>query len=279
MTSAPGYGPPARGIRGSLGFWILLGLVLIPIIGFFYYMIATSLKTPLDITSPTFKWVFEPTLANYENAFARNDFGAFFINSTIVAVGSTALALLLGVPAAYVIAKGQRLRWAGVILASRITPGIAFLIPWFILFRSLGWIDTYQGLIAAHLTINLPLVIWLMVGYFEGLPRELLDASLVDGATETTTFRRIALPLARSGMAASGILAFIYSWNNFLFSVVLAGRNTSTLPVAVFNFMSYGSLNWGAIAAGATIMTLPVLVLVLVAQRQILEGLTAGWYR
>lgn len=279
MTAAMRPSGRASTIRGTLGFWVLVGLIMVPIVGFLYYMIATSFKERLDITSPTFQWLFTPTLANYEAAFAENDFGTYFINSAVVAVGSTALALLLGVPAAYAIARGNHLRIAGVILASRITPGIAFLVPWFILFRALGWIDTYQGLIAAHLIVNLPLVIWLMVGYFEGLPGELFDAASVDGASDSSAFVRIGLPLARNGIAASGILAFIYSWNNFLFSVVLSGRDTATLPVAVFNFMSYGNLDWGAIAAGATIMTLPVLILVMVAQRQILEGLTAGWYR
>lgn len=279
MTAATGRMGRRSDLAGRIGFWVLLALILLPIIGFLYYMIATSFKTRLDITSPTFQWLFTPTLENYQAAFAENDFGTYALNSAVVAVGSTGLALLLGVPAAYAIARGNHLGVAGVILASRITPGIAFLVPWFILFRALGWIDTYQGLIVAHLIVNLPLVIWLMVGYFEGLPGELFDAAAVDGASDTSAFVRIGLPLARNGIAASGILAFIYSWNNFLFSVVLSGRDTATLPVAVFNFMSYGNLDWGAIAAGATIMTLPVLILVMVAQRQILEGLTAGWYR
>ena len=173
----------------------------------------------------------------------------------------------MGLPAAYAIARRRRCGWASTILASRLTPGLAFLIPWFILFRTIGWLDTYQALVASHLIISLPLVIWLMVGFFEDLPDELLEAAKVDGASESMAFIRIAVPLVRGGAAAAGILAFMYSWNNFLFSIVLAGRNTATLPVAVFNFMSYGSLDWGAIAAGAVIMTAPVVLLVLLAQR------------
>lgn len=262
-----------------MAFACLLVALVTPILGFFYFMVATSLKSPLDVSAPEFKWLFEPTLENYRSAFASNDFGAYTLNSSIVAVGSTLIGLLIGVPAAYVIAREQKLRWAGLVLASRVTPGIAFIIPLFILFRMVGWVDTYQALIASHLIVNLPLVIWLMVGYFEGLPADLLDAAVVDGASEIKVFRSIAIPLVRNGIAASAILAFVYSWNNFLFSVVLSGSDTATLPVAVFNFMSYGSLDWGGIAAGAVIMTLPILVLVLLMQRQLLEGLTAGWER
>ena len=254
----------------------LIVLAFLPILGFFYYMIATSLKSAIDIMSPDFRWLFRPTLDNYRTALAENDFGPYFINSFIIAFGSTSLALIMGLPAAYAIARRRRFGWASTILASRLTPGIAFLIPWFILFRTIGWLDTYQALVASHLIISLPLVIWLMVGFFEDLPDELLEAAKVDGASESMAFIRIAVPLVRGGAAAAGILAFMYSWNNFLFSIVLAGRNTATLPVAVFNFMSYGSLDWGAIAAGAVIMSARVVLLVLLAQRHIVEGLTIG---
>lgn len=258
---------------------VVLLAAFLPIVGFFYYMVATSLKAPLEITSPDYAWLFEPTLDNYRRAISENDFGPFFLNSAIIAIGSTALALIMGLPAAYAIARKRRYGWASTILASRLTPGIAFLIPWFILFRTIGWLDSYQALIASHLIISLPLVIWLMVGFFEDLPEEMFEAARVDGASETTAFFRIAVPLAGGGAAAAGILAFIYSWNNFLFSIVLAGANTATLPVAVFSFMSYGSLDWGAIAAGAVIMTAPVVILVLIAQRHIVEGLTVGSHR
>lgn len=274
MVSVPVIG--RRGFLRRLGFYVLLVLVLSPFMFVFYYMVTTSLKTPLDINAPSFKWVFRPTFDNYRDVFLENDFLSFTMNSFIVAAGSTALALIIGVPAAFAVARYRLPRIAVVILASRVTPGITFLIPWFILFSRLGWIDTYQSLILAHLLVNLPLVIWMMISYFEDLPSEMFDSAAVDGATVQRTLMSIGLPLVRGGIAATSIIAFIFSWNNFMFSVVLAGPSTRTLPVAVFNFMSYGSMNWGAITAAATIMTLPVLIMALAVQRQLIAGLTMG---
>src|SRR5699024_7027117 len=162
------------------------------------------------------------------------------------------------------------------ILSSRVTPGITFLIPWFMIFSQLGWIDTFQALILSHLLVNLPLITWLMISFFEDMSGELLDAAAVDGASMLRTFIGVVLPVTKGGIASAAILGFIFSWNNFMFSVVLAGRDTRTLPVAVFEFMSYGSINWGAICAAATVMTLPVVVHALLVQRHIVEGLAGG---
>mgnify|MGYP002623356633 FL=1 len=255
-------------------FYLTLALVLTPFLFVFAYMVTTSLKSPLDITSPDFKVLFTPTLDNYRKVFAENEFLRFGINSAVIATGSTAIALLLGAPAAYAIAHRNMPRFAVAILSSRITPGITFLIPWFIIFSRLGWVDTYRSLILAHLLINLPLAIWMLISYFEDVSPELIDAARVDGATSQRTFWSIVLPLTRGGIAATAILAFIFSWNNFMFSVVLALNTTKTLPVAVFNFMSYGNLEWGPITAAATIMTLPVVVLALLVQKQIVNGLS-----
>jgi multiple sugar transport system permease protein len=150
------------------------------------------------------------------------------------------------------------------------------LVPWFILFSRIQMIDTYQALIFTHLLQNLPLMVFLMISFFEELPDELLEAARVDGASVSRTFFSIALPLAKGGIAASAILGFIFSWNHFMFSIVLAGNDTRTLPVAVFNFMSYGSINWGAITAAATVMALPVILLTLTVQRHIVKGLAMG---
>jgi len=264
--------PPLR----SFGVGLLLAAAFAPFIFVFYYMVSTSLKHPLDITRPDFQWVFAPTLENYRDVFTRTEFLDFGVNSLIIGVGSVAISLMVGLPAAFVIARYKAPRPAVLILSSRITPGITFLIPWFIIFSRMGWVDTYRALILAHLLVTLPMVTWLMIGFFEELPQELLDSAQVDGASIPRTFLSIVLPTARGGIAASAILAFIFSWNHFMFSVVLAGRSTRTLPVAVFEFMSYGSINWGAIAAAATVMTLPVLIMALFVQRHIVQGLAGG---
>lgn len=266
----------ARRTARSAGFYLLLILVLAPFMFVFAYMVSTSFKSPLDINAPTFQWFFTPTLQNYREVIFGTDFGSFTLNSLLVAGGSTAIALLIGLPAAFAIARYKAPRLGAVILSSRITPGITFLIPWFIIFSQIGWIDTYRALILSHLLVNLPLVTWLMISFFEDVSDELLDAAAVDGASAIRTFVSVVLPVTKGGIASAAILGFIFSWNNFLFSVVIAGRSTRTLPVAVFEFMSYGSINWGAIAAAATVMTLPVVVLALIVQRHIVEGLSGG---
>lgn len=260
----------------GVGFYSLLAVVLVPFVFVFWYMVSTSLKPAEALISPTFVWTFEPTFANYMQVFEQTAFLNFMINSLLVGFGSVVISLILGLPAAFAIARFNAPRLGVIILSSRITPGITFLIPLFIIFSRISWIDTYQALIVAHLLITLPMVIWLMIGFFEEVPQELIDSARVDGASVSGAFWRIVLPMTKGGIAASAILAFIFSWNHFMFSVVLAGRNTRTLPVAVFEFMTYGQINWGAIAAAATVMTLPVIVISLFVQRHIVQGLAGG---
>lgn len=271
-----GRSTPAGRRARLIGYYLVVAAVMVPFLFVFYYMISTSLKQPLDISAPDFKWFFEPTLANYREVFVENDFAEFTINSMIIAVGSTLIGLVIGLPAAYVIARYRVPRLALVILSARVTPGITFLIPWFIIFSYLSMIDTYPALIFTHLLQNLPLMVFLMISFFEEIPEEVIESAYVDGASKQRAFWSVALPLAKPGIAASAILGFIFSWNHFMFSIVLSGNDTRTLPVAVFNFMSYGSVNWGAITAAATIMSLPVILLTLTVQRHIVRGLAIG---
>lgn len=258
------------------GFYALVLVTSLPVLGVFYYMIATSLKSGSDLASPGFKFRFDPTLANYREVLVDNDFLLFVKNSAIIGIGSTAIGLAIGLPAAYAIAKRGVHRLATIILAGRVAPGITFLIPWFIIFSRLGWTDTYLVLIAAHLLQNLPLMVFLLIGFVEDVPDELIDAARVDGAGIPRTIWSVVLPVIKGGVAATTILGFIFSWNHFMFSIVLSGNDTRTLPVAVFNFMSYGSTNWGAITAAAVIMALPAMLVTLAVQRHIVRGLAAG---
>jgi multiple sugar transport system permease protein len=261
--------------RGLFG--LGLALLMAPTLFFFYWMISLSLKT--DVENLAYPPVLLPsalTLANYAYVFANSSFVRFAINSLIVAVGSTGLSLLLGVPAAYGIARSRRYGTALLILVARMTPALSYLIPWFLLFQQLGLANTYTALVLTHLIIGLPLVIWVMLGFFEGVSRELEDAALIDGCSRFGGFLRVAVPLTRPGIVVSGILAFIFSWNNFIFAVVLAGPRLQTLPVAVFSMMSFEQANWGPLAAAALLITAPVLLLTLAVQRDIVAGLAAG---
>ena len=267
----------SREVAHRVVFGLSLGLLMAPTVFFFYWMISLSLKT--DVESLAYPPVLIPralTLANYAYVFANSPLPRFAINSVIVAVGSTGLSLLLGIPAGYGIARSHRYGTALLILVARMTPALSYLIPWFLLFQELGLANTYQALILTHLIIGLPLVIWVMIGFFEGVPLELEDAALIDGCSRFGSFLRVAVPLTRPGIVVSGILAFIFSWNNFIFAVVLAGPRLQTLPVAVFSMMSFEQTNWGPLAAAALLITAPVLILTMTVQRDIVAGLAAG---
>lgn len=254
----------------------LTGLVVLSFAFPFIWMLLASFKTQAQIMSTDDFLIFKPTGQNYVNVFNEYDFMKFIFNSFLVAIGSTLGSLLLGLPAAYAIAR-HRLQGLGlVILVARIIPGITFLIPWFIIFSQLGLVDSYLSLILSHMLVGLPFIIWVMISFFEGLPIEIEEAGLIDGCTPSQVFLRIVLPISGPGIITSSLLSFIFSWNNFMFSIILAGDKTKTLPVAVFNFMSYSEINWGALMASACIITLPVLIIALLAQRFIVSGLAAG---
>ena len=258
------------------GYAVLLAIVLLAFLAPFVWMILNSLKTPLQISQTPPDLVFTPTLANYANVFGSQDFLTYMRNSTIIAGGSTLFALVLGLPAAYAIARFRQRTLSTAILVARIVPGITFLIPWFILFRQLHLVDTFLALILTHMLVGLPFIVWVMIPFFEAIPRELDEAARVDGCSIPSAFARVILPLSGPGVLSASILAFIFSWNNFMFSIVLATNRTKTLPVAIYNFISYAQIDWGGLMAAAIVITVPVLVLALVTQRFIVRGLTAG---
>jgi multiple sugar transport system permease protein len=259
------------------GLYASVVLLASPALLFFLWMLSLSLKNELDNTAyPPVFIPNPPTLANFVNVFEKNDFLTYAINSVVVSFLATGLALLLGVPAGYGIAKAKATRAAALILIARVTPGLSYLIPLFLLFQWLGMIGTLTPLVITHLVITVPIVVWVMIGFFEGLPRELEEAALVDGATIWQAFRYVAMPLARPGITVAMILAFIFSWNNFIFGVVLAGRETRTLPVAVYNVLTFEQVSWGPLAAAALVVTAPVLLLTLLMQKEIIAGLTTG---
>ncbi len=261
----------------TTGYYALVCLAMLPTLFVFYWMVTLSLKTQVEAAGyPPHFFRFAVTFKNYVEVFQKNPFVLYIWNSSVVAAGSTALGLIVGLPAAFSIARWRQQGLALTVLVARIIPGISYLIPWYILFRHLHLVDTYPALILTHLVVSLPLIIWVLIGFFEDVPEELEHAALIDGCSYYSAFWRIALPLVRPGIVAAAILSFIFSWNNFLFSVILAGRHTRTLPIAVFNMISYEEISWGPLAAAATMITLPVIILTLIVQRHIVSGLTFG---
>ena len=261
----------------TAAYYALVCAAMLPTVFVFYWMVTLSLKTQVDAAGyPPHFFRFAVTFDNYAEVFRRNPFLQYVWNSTVVAAGSTLSGLAVGLPAAFSIARWRQQGLALTVLVARIIPGISYLIPWYVLFRHLHMVDTYPALILTHLVVGLPLIIWVLIGFFEDVPAELEDAALIDGCSYYGSFWRVALPLVRPGIVAAGILSFIFSWNNFLFSVILAGRHTRTLPIAVFNMINYEEISWGPLAAAATMITLPVIVLTLIVQRHIVSGLTFG---
>ena len=242
----------------------------------FAWMIMMSLKTQVQNTAAVPVWYFTPVLDNYCNVIERNNFLSFTRNSLTVALAATTIGMVLGLPAAYAIARFRQRGLGLWILISRIIPYITFLLPLFLGFSKLGLIGSFTALITSHLIITLPIIIWITIAFFEDIPSDLEEAALVDGSSRAGAFVRIILPLVMPGVVTAGILAMIFSWNQFLFSLILGGPATKTVPVAVFNFLSYGSQDYGAIAAAAVLITLPIIVLSLTVQRYIVRGLTAG---
>ncbi|MDA8218842.1 MAG: carbohydrate ABC transporter permease [Dehalococcoidales bacterium] len=265
--------------RRRLNSMFVYGFVLLfsaPFIFVFIWMAMASLKTQLQNTSIPPLIFFEPTFENYRNVFTRTPIVQYFINSVIVALGSTGLGLVLGLPAAFSIAQWRQHSLALAVLSARILPGMSYLVPWFILFSYLKIVGTHGGVILSHLTVTMPLIIWILIGFFEDLPGELFDAARIDGCSIYGTLMRVAIPLALPGIVVSGILAFIFSWNNFMLSLILGGSGVRTLPVAVYNFIGELGVDWGGLNATATVVTLPVVFFVLIVQKHVVRGLTLG---
>ena len=252
-------------------------VVVSPALFVFLWMLSLSLKNEVDnIAYPPVFIPNPPTLDNYLKIFRESNYVLYTYNSVIVSGAATLIALLVGVPAGYGIAKGKAQGLGMLIMIARITPGLAYLIPLFNLFRFFGISGSLLALTISHLVLTIPMVVWVMISFFEDMHPELEESALVDGCNPWQSFYKIAVPLARPGIAVAAILAFIQSWNNFLFGVVLAGRETRTLPIAVFNAMTFEQLSWGPVAAAALVVTLPTLLLTIFVQRDIVTGLTAG---
>ena len=251
---------------------ILVVVLFAPIL----WMILASFKSRVDITQYPPRLLFTPTMENYRELFVRTDFLDNTLNSFYVAGGSTILGLLLAVPAAFAI-SWHRMHWpATITLFARMAPGTLFLLPWFIMFSNVGLSGTHAALIITHAVITLPIALWTMLPHFDGLPRELTESAQIDGCRSLQILLRIALPVVAPGLVVATILSFIFSWNYFLFALVLSGMSSKTAIVASFNFIGEGVTNWGTLMATATVIALPPIVLTFLIQRRLVSGLSFG---
>jgi multiple sugar transport system permease protein len=261
------------------GFLILLALVVqLP----FLWLLMTAFKDRTDILSPTPRLLFEPTWSNFVQAFVVGKFDVYLKNSLIVASSSVLLCMIIGLPAAYAF---SRFRVFGAkhlffyVLSTRMAPGIAMVLPLYMFFQTVGLLGTVWAVTIAHATFNLALVIYLMRNFFDDIPKELDEAALIDGATEWHVFWRVVLPLARPGIAVTVVLTFLFSWNEFLFAMIIGGTDAQTLPAGFPGLVTPLGTYWGQLAAVSVVVSAPVLVLVWLIQRHLARGLTLGAVR
>jgi multiple sugar transport system permease protein len=267
-----------RTITEIVRFLLILSAVVWSL-GPLYWMISTAvMPSALDHSVPPVL-IFTPTFENFWNLLSTTPFGQYLYNTLIIATVTTVASLFFGALAAYSFA---RFRYPGsdvlplFYLVMRMLPRFVLVIPYYLLLRTLGLLNTHVGLILAYTTFALPFVIWMMIGFFKEIPVELEEAGMVDGAGRLGVLIRIVLPLALPGLAATAIFAFLLGWNELLFSVVLAGRDTRTLAQMPLTFETDRGTDWGLVMAAGTLILLPVIVFALAVQRYILRGMTLG---
>jgi multiple sugar transport system permease protein len=280
MASATARGGSGGTLNVVLFYVFLVIFVLasvLPLVWVFKMSIVT--KSELYAAPPTIL-PNTPTTAEYAQIFGDSAFQRALINSTIIASVTTVICLVFGSIAAYSIA---RLRFSfkatvmTLILAISFFPAVAIIAPLFIQYTQLGLINTYASVIITDVVFALPLTIWLLVAFFRELPRDLEDAAKVDGATTMQAFRKVIVPLAAPGVFTTAILTFIYAWNEFLFAnTFLFDQSTQPVTVVIPNFATIYTVDYGAQAAAAVVVTVPLVIMVLIFQRRIVSGLTAG---
>ena len=258
----------------------IVGIVFSLVIVFpLIWVVMLSVKSQLDAFAYPPLFVFNPTFENFVSIFQDEVFVKAIRNSIIISVGSVSLALILAVPATFALTKMRgRLRQNALltILLIRMAPGMIYLLPYFVIYNQLDLLDTHIGLITIYLIFDVPLIIWMLLPVWSAIPTELRKSAVIDGANLWQVLVWIELPLIRTGIIASGIIAFIFAWNEFLFALVITRRETITLPVAIIRYMAYEGTEWGKISAAAVFIMIPVIIFGYLIRRYMITGLTAG---
>lgn len=266
--------------------YVLYLLVLLIIMFPIYWVASMSIKTFADIIRFPPVFIFTPTFENYYSIFAYTlaagempPFIRYVLNSCIISGGAVALSLLLGLPAAYALtrsnSKGNQ-RMAFTFMSYRFAPELMVILPLFRIFMSLGLYDTYRGMILIHQLLTLPLIIWIMMGSFREMPKDLENAAKIDGANPWQTFAKIMLPIAKPSIGSATIIAFIFSWNNLLFGLILSGGRTRAATMGILQTMTFDQIRWGEMAAFAMVAAIPGFIIAVFCQRFLVKGLTMG---
>ena len=269
-----------RGYSKFIGNLMLVVGVLV-IIGPFLWVALQSFKYEIEILKGS--WIFPPTLFNYEDVLwsRRSDFPRNVLNSATVAAVSTFFVLIVGTLAAYSLARLQWKKWIagaflGWTLIFNMIPPLTLVGPWYLIFREIGLSETLTAVVLTHIALHLPMTIWMMMAYFGDIPKDLEEAAMVDGCRRIDAFWKISLPLVTPGLIAAGVLAFVFSWNEFSVALNLTNRATATVPVAIARFAQQYEVQYGQMAAASVLSTIPALILMFFGQRFVVQGLTMG---
>ena len=282
----------ARRTTRAIAAWAVVALFFFPL----YYWTTTAFKNAKEIfNQPPNVWTFEPTLRNFEEVFGISlgflrqqevlpGGGNFYMaprlwDSIIVALGSTALAIIISTLAAYALSRMDfkgRHAFVGWVLSTRMMPPVAVAIPMFFIYKDIGLMDSHIGIILIHAVMNLPLAVLLLKSFFDDIPRDIDESALIDGASRFTIFRRIILPMAKGGIAATAVLCFIFSWTEFIYVLPLTQTGLKTVPVVSSSFVTSTGTAWGNMAALGVAAMVPAFIFILLVQKQLVRGLTLG---
>ncbi len=244
-----------------------------------YWLVSTSMKSKLDAFALPPKWIFTPNIESYVQVLTTDGFIESYLNSFIVAIITTVIAIAFGVTSGYSLArnktKGGRIMGLWIIL-SRMIPPMGIILPFYVVYRELGLLDQHVSLSLLYLTSILPFVTWLIMGFVKGVPEEIEEAAMIDGCSKTGSLLKVVIPIIKPGIATCAMFSFMLSWNEYFYALIMTGLNARTVPLIVQNFMSASGTNWGALAAAAVMVVLPILIFTVVSQKSLVSGLTSG---
>ena len=253
---------------------LFIGFLVLPI----FWIFTMSFKQFVDIISYPPKFIFSPTIENYRQVFA-SEFPRFLLNSIIITGGAIFVGAITGVPAAYALAQAnwrKKEDLAFTFLSFRFAPEFAVILPLFAIYQTLHLYNTYVGMILVHELIVLPLIIWICRGFFSDVPVAINEAAIIDGATHWQRLRYVYIPIAAPGLVSAGIIAFISSWNNLLFGLVLSGKATQPVTMGILQAMTFNQIKWGEMAASACVAAIPGIIFAVYLQKYLIKGITVG---
>lgn len=242
------------------------------------WMVSTSLKDQLTVFQKPPVFFGRIDLSNYAKVLTDQEFLHSLVNSVVVSTATVVATIILAVPASYGLSRLRRPVKVGLlswILLVRAAPGMIYIIPYFVAFQQTGLIDTRTGLVIVNTIFTVPLAIWILVSFFDAIPVEIEEASMVDGATRWQILRRVAIPIAAPGIASAAILVFIFSWNEFLFALTLTRFDAKTAAISILSYMAYEGTEWGKLAAAGVLILLPVLIFATFIRKYLVQT-TAG---